>query len=661
MATHGIAEFLIFSILFKEMSQELRELQTEAQEEETAAAKELSQPERRLAKEHFGETPGERGEPGAALSSSGLSMMQPTAGTSDELEIIDELIKEDGFELNSTSLLSRVSVNGPAKLIPRCSGLASPTRVLRPIEPTGINLSHLALELSGSPCFSSSSHVLQDSSASQLSQNLNHLTLVPQLVPRGSASLPLLPSSRHHEISPRPTVEDVVRPLPKLVITVQPKQRGMRFRYQCEGRSAGSILGECSTDTNKTLPAIELRNFEGNPEVKVTACLVWKDWPHRIHPHSLVGKDCHDGLCEVTLKPRSNPKHSFNNLGIQCVKKKDIEESIEKKLLLGIDPFNAGSLKNHQEVDMNVVRICFQASYQDATGEMQHLNPVLSEPIFDKKSTNTSELKIYRMNKDYGSCTGGEELYLLCDKVQKEDISIIFRKDAWEAKADFSQADVHRQIAIVFKTPPYQHLDIVEPVEVEVYLRRLMDSVSSDPFSFLYLPKDNDTYRVNKKRKQGMPDVLEELSGPDPHGIEAKRKKKKPGYMDHFSQTPSTACPMTHLEDGNFLTSLEHISVPHFEDYNLLPDFSSYTYPSLSDVLLPSTTDFPDTADPEFLLDSYSLHSGISAPFPLSRESDPDGTASLVGSSLFPSQYKEAEAKAEMEAKLTAAGTSSNL
>lgn len=33
----------------------------------------------------------------------------------------------------------------------------------------------------------------------------------------------------------------------------------MRFRYECEGRSAGSILGESSTEASKTLPAIEVR------------------------------------------------------------------------------------------------------------------------------------------------------------------------------------------------------------------------------------------------------------------------------------------------------------------------------------------------------------------------------------------------------------------
>lgn len=45
---------------------------------------------------------------------------------------------------------------------------------------------------------------------------------------------------------------------PRLVVVEEPKERGMRFRYECEGRSAGSILGTSSTETNKTQPAIEV-------------------------------------------------------------------------------------------------------------------------------------------------------------------------------------------------------------------------------------------------------------------------------------------------------------------------------------------------------------------------------------------------------------------
>lgn len=48
---------------------------------------------------------------------------------------------------------------------------------------------------------------------------------------------------------------------PKLVVVEEPKQRGMRFRYECEGRSAGSILGTSSTETNKTQPAVEVNSL----------------------------------------------------------------------------------------------------------------------------------------------------------------------------------------------------------------------------------------------------------------------------------------------------------------------------------------------------------------------------------------------------------------
>ncbi|XP_067831001.1 transcription factor RelB-like [Heptranchias perlo] len=285
---------------------------------------------------------------------------------------------------------------------------------------------------------------------------------------------------------------------PRLVITEQPKQRGMRFRYECEGRSAGSIPGEHTTEHNKTLPTIQIRNWQG--EVKVIVSLVTKDEPYKPHPHSLVGKDCQNGICEVTVSPKCNMKVSFANLGIQCMKKKEIVKALELRLKLGIDPFNVGdSARCPDDVDMNVVRLCFQAFIQEPHVT---LSPVLSEPIYDKKATNTSELRICRLNKDCGLCTGGQELFLLCDKVQKEDIAVVFSKDNWEAKGVFSQTDVHRQIAIVFKIPPYCDIDIQEPVMVQLRLYRPSDKEYSDSFEFRYLPKINDVYGIRSKWKR---------------------------------------------------------------------------------------------------------------------------------------------------------------
>ncbi|XP_060224319.1 transcription factor RelB isoform X1 [Meriones unguiculatus] len=534
-----------------------------------------------------------------ALGSSDLSPLSLTVSrTTDELgeyqkaEIIDEYIKEKGFGLDGAQLgeVPRLVPRGPASLSSVTLGPAAPP---------------------------------------------------PPATPPWSCTLGRL-------VSPGPG------PRPHLVITEQPKQRGMRFRYECEGRSAGSILGESSTEANKTLPAIELRDCGGLREVEVTACLVWKDWPHRVHPHSLVGKDCTDGVCRVRLRPHVSPRHSFNNLGIQCVRKKEIEAAIERKIQLGIDPYNAGSLKNHQEVDMNVVRICFQASYRDQHGQLRRLDPVLSEPVYDKKSTNTSELRICRINKESGPCTGGEELYLLCDKVQKEDISVVFSTASWEGRADFSQADVHRQIAIVFKTPPYEDLEISEPVTVSVFLQRLTDGVCSEPLPFTYLPRDHDSYGVDKKRKRGLPDVLGELSSSDPHGIESKRRKKKPVFLDHFLPGHSSGLflPPSALQpaDTDFFPGT--ISLPGLEPPggpDLLEDGFAYdpSAPTLFTMLdlLPPAPPLASAVVGSGGSGATVVESSVSEPLMLDSfaASGPGdvGTASLVGSNMFPNQYRE--------------------
>ena len=49
---------------------------------------------------------------------------------------------------------------------------------------------------------------------------------------------------------------------PYLEIIEQPKARGLRFRYKCEGRSAGAILGESSANDNRTYPMIQVRGVD---------------------------------------------------------------------------------------------------------------------------------------------------------------------------------------------------------------------------------------------------------------------------------------------------------------------------------------------------------------------------------------------------------------
>ncbi|XP_065739047.1 transcription factor p65 isoform X6 [Phocoena phocoena] len=273
----------------------------------------------------------------------------------------------------------------------------------------------------------------------------------------------------------------------------------MRFRYKCEGRSAGSIPGERSTDTTKTHPTIKINGYTGPGTVRIS--LVTKDPPHRPHPHELVGKDCRDGFYEAELCP-DRCIHSFQNLGIQCVKKRDLEQAISQRIQTNNNPFQVPVEEQRGDYDLNAVRLCFQVTVRDPAGRPLRLSPALSHPIFDNRAPNTAELKICRVNRNSGSCLGGDEIFLLCDKVQKEDIEVYFTGPGWEARGSFSQADVHRQVAIVFRTPPYADPSLQAPVRVSMQLRRPSDRELSEPMEFQYLPDTDDRHRIEEKRKR---------------------------------------------------------------------------------------------------------------------------------------------------------------
>ncbi|XP_072437091.1 proto-oncogene c-Rel isoform X3 [Chiloscyllium punctatum] len=288
---------------------------------------------------------------------------------------------------------------------------------------------------------------------------------------------------------------------PSVEIVEQPKQRGMRFRYKCEGRSAGSIPGENSTDNNRTYPSIQVANYFGRGRVLVT--LVTKMEPFKPHPHDLVGKDCKDGFYEADFGP-DRRIICFQNLGIQCAKKKEVKEAILQRIQRSLNPFNVTQeqVLQTEDIDLNVVRLCFQVFLPDERGSFSRaLPPVVSNPIYDNRAPNTAELKICRVNKNTGTVKGGDEIFLLCDKVQKDDIEVRFFTHNWEAKGSFSQADVHRQVAIVFRTPAYCKTNITEPVSVKMQLRRPSDQQVSESMEFRYLPDDRDNCFYEKRKR----------------------------------------------------------------------------------------------------------------------------------------------------------------
>uniref|UniRef100_A0A8C8EP65 RHD domain-containing protein n=1 Tax=Oncorhynchus tshawytscha TaxID=74940 RepID=A0A8C8EP65_ONCTS len=334
---------------------------------------------------------------------------------------------------------------------------------------------------------------------------------------------------------------------PYLEIIEQPKQRGFRFRYGCEGPSHGGLPGASSEKNRKSYPQVKICNYQGLARVVVQLVTNSKD--AHLHAHSLVGKQCDKGICITDQQPKDS-SISFPNLGILHVTKKNVIKTLEDRMTEAYRVgYNCGivihpeidaiqgevriprELTDHQrsmicsaatkqakEMDLSVVRLMFTAFLPDSDGGFsRRLDPVISDPIFDSKAPNASNLKIVRMDRTAGCVTGGEEVYLLCDKVQKDDIQVRFYEDdetglTWEAFGDFSPTDVHRQFAIVFKTPKYRDLNLQKPTSVFVQLKRKSDNETSEPKPFTYHPQIIDKEEVQRKRQKTLPN-FQDYSG----------------------------------------------------------------------------------------------------------------------------------------------------
>ncbi|XP_062549273.1 embryonic polarity protein dorsal-like isoform X1 [Armigeres subalbatus] len=287
---------------------------------------------------------------------------------------------------------------------------------------------------------------------------------------------------------------------PHVVITEQPQSKALRFRYECEGRSAGSIPGVHSTPEQKTFPSIEIRGYKGRAVV-VVSC-VTKDPPYRPHPHNLVGKEgCKKGVCTVEINS-STMSYTFSNLGIQCVKKKDIEEALRLREEIRVDPFKTGygHARQPATIDLNAIRLCFQVFLegQQRGRFTEPLQPVVSDVIYDKKAM--SDLVICKLSDVTAPVAGGREIILLCEKVAKEDIAVRFYEEQhgnilWEDYGEFQHTNVHKQVAICFRTPRYRTLEVEHPVLVNIQLKRPSDGATSEPLPFELVPLDSGRRR----------------------------------------------------------------------------------------------------------------------------------------------------------------------
>ena len=218
---------------------------------------------------------------------------------------------------------------------------------------------------------------------------------------------------------------------PYLKILEQPKSNTLRFRYQCEGRGAGALQGERSSPEKKTFPKIQIVGYKG-PAVVVVSCVTHDSEVPKTHPHNLVSpasvgrEGCKKGVCTIYVN-NEDMTVEFPHLGIQCVRKKDVDQSLKVRKEIRVDPYRAGF--RHSEspasIDLNAVRLCFQAFLESPTHPGKYnvvLPPVSSNTIYDAKAKK--ELQMMDISDVSSPLEGGKKIIILCEKVTREDIKV---------------------------------------------------------------------------------------------------------------------------------------------------------------------------------------------------------------------------------------------
>ena len=216
---------------------------------------------------------------------------------------------------------------------------------------------------------------------------------------------------------------------PYVKILEQPASHKLRFRYKCEGRGAGALQGERSSPEKKTFPKIQIVGYKG-PAVVVVSCVTHDSDVPKTHPHNLVSpasvgrEGCKKGVCTIYVN-NEDMTVEFPHLGIQCVRKKDVDQSLKVRKEIRVDPYRAGF--RHSEspgsIDLNAVKLCFQAFLESPTHPGKYnvvLPPVSSNIVYDAKAKK--ELQIMDISDISSPVEGGKKIIILCEKVTREDI-----------------------------------------------------------------------------------------------------------------------------------------------------------------------------------------------------------------------------------------------
>ena len=130
-------------------------------------------------------------------------------------------------------------------------------------------------------------------------------------------------------------------------------------------------------------------------------------------------------MCRVDVSPDMTAV--FPNMGIQCVRKRDSADSLNRRQEIKVDPFKQGfAHAATSNANLNSIRLCFQVFLTgvQSGGQPIIVQPVVSNVIRDKKAHG--DLNIINCSEDYAPVEGGKKILIFTEKISRDDIEVHF-------------------------------------------------------------------------------------------------------------------------------------------------------------------------------------------------------------------------------------------
>ncbi|CAB0044847.1 unnamed protein product [Trichogramma brassicae] len=390
----------------------------------------------------------------------------------------------------------------------------------------------------------------------------------------------------------------------KVVIDEQPCGKVRYDRRKQGGQAATPLLGAHSKPgggEKKSYPSLRVLNCRGPGLVLVS--LVTEQAPYYPHPNRLarLRGGAADGKCQngVYLSEIDSSgdgegdtmKVVLKNLAIQRVDERDVAAELEIRKRAKVDPFQTGyeHASETSKIDLGCVRMCFQVFLKNKVTQKFDvmLDPVVSEPILDTSAENDISIQFASHASD--SVIGGTEMCLLCKRLDRDDIKVVFFDDesGWKSEARLSSPGVWNRCALLFKVPTYCDPGIEEPRQVTVQLRRPSDGAVSQAVPFTYRPAAPRTSGRKRKRDPVFEETtgdLERLAAASPDSTELldERLNSKRKYKIH---PVKDAAGLNQIGRSNVLEigaewSIATKDVASFERYMSLLKVYYYDYAS---------------------------------------------------------------------------------